>query len=182
MARPESIKTDTPRDIRDLLGFRLALLTTVSDRKAQTQISGRFQMNLGEWRALGAIKAWGPATLAELARALYQDKGQLSRTIKALSQRGLVASVYGAGGRRSPLFQLTAEGRRWHERMLRYAGERNAHLLESLAPRERAQIFRILDKLTRAAEAAYQQASAESVKGRLPASSRVRAQRSEVRP
>ncbi|MFO1115926.1 MAG: MarR family transcriptional regulator [Beijerinckiaceae bacterium] len=182
MAKSGAISTDAPRDIRDLLGFRLALLTTVSDRKAQAQISGRFQMNLGEWRALGAVRAWGPATLADLARALYQDKGQLSRTIKTLSQRGLVASVCGPGGRRSPLFQLTAEGRRWHERMLRYAGDRNAHLLESLAPRERVLIFKILDKLTRAAEQAYREVSGESARSKVATNGRARSHRSEARP
>ena len=182
MAKADAMDTDAPRDIRDLLGFRLSLLTTVSDRKAQAQISAKFGMNLGEWRTLGAIKAWGPATLADLARTLYQDKGQLSRTIKSLSQRGLVSSAYGAQGRRSPLFRLTAEGRRQHDRMLRYAGDRNAHLLEALAPRERAQIFQILDKLRNAAEEAYREVSAGNAKGRGVAPQRARRQRPEARP
>lgn len=182
MAKAGAMNTDDPRDIRDLLGFRLALLTTISDRKAQAQISARFGMNLGEWRALGAIKAWGPATLADLARSLYQDKGQLSRTIKALSQRGLVSSVYGPQGRRSPIFQLTAEGRRWHERMLRYAGERNAHLLDALAARERTQIFVILDKLRRTADEAYRQVSTGGGGGKSVASIRTRPQRTEASP
>ncbi len=145
-----------PRDIRDLLGFRLSLLTTISDRKAQSQISGRFGMNLGEWRALGAVKAWAPASLADLSRALYQDKGQLSRTIKALTERGLVAAAPGANGKRGPLFRLTAEGRRCHDRMLAFAADRNAHLLEALSDRERAQLFRLLDKLTASTARAYE--------------------------
>lgn len=150
-----------PRDIRDLLGFRLSLLATISDRKAQSQISGRFGMNLGEWRALGAVRAWEPTTLAGLARALYQDKGQLSRTIKALSQRGLVASAPGANGKRSPLFRLTAEGRRCHDRMLTFAADRNAHLLDALNERERSQLYRILDKLTQTTASAYDAAMAD---------------------
>ena len=182
MAKAGAMNADAPRDIRDLLGFRLALLTTISDRKAQAQISAKFGMNLGEWRALGAIKAWGPATLADLARSLYQDKGQLSRTIKSLSQRGLVSSAFGPQGRRSPIFQLTAEGRRWHDRMLRYAAERNAHLLDALTARERTQIFVILDKLRRTADEAYRAVAANGARGKTTGASRTRQNRTEARP
>lgn len=139
-------------------------------------------MNLGEWRALGAIRAWGPATLADLSSALYQDKGQLSRTIKALSQRGLVALAEGSQGRRSPLFRLTAEGRRWHDRILNYTADRNAHLLEALDARERVQIFRILDKLTQTTAKAYQDTLSDQAKRKSSAMRRPRSARQEVRP
>ena len=182
MAKSGAASSAGKSDIRDLLGFRLALLATISDRKAQSQISGRFGMNLGEWRALGAIRAWGPATLASLSRALYQDKGQLSRTIKGLSERGLVASALGAQDRRSPIFRLTAEGRRWHDRMLAFAADRNAHLLDALDPRERTQIFRILDKLTRTAAQAYDEALAEQGAGKPTGEPGPRQPRQEARP
>lgn len=170
-----AVQPTQPRDIRDLLGFRLSLLTTISDRKAQSQISGRFAMNLGEWRALGAIKAWAPASLADLSRALYQDKGQLSRTVKALGVRGLVVSAPGSNGKRGPLFRLTPEGRRRHDRMLAFAADRNAHLLEALSDRERAQLFRLLDKLTMSTRRAYEATMKEqAVRPRSP--------RAEARP
>ncbi|HPG02951.1 MAG TPA: MarR family winged helix-turn-helix transcriptional regulator [Rhodoblastus sp.] len=155
--RRVSAPVKRPRDIRDLLGFRLSLLTTISDRKAQSQISGKFGMNLGEWRVLGAIHAFAPATLAGLARELYQDKGQLSRTIKALSERGLVASAPDARDKRNLFFRLTPGGKRWHDRMLAFAADRNAHLVDGLNAKERVELFRLLDKLVAATAVAYEQ-------------------------
>ena len=153
--RREPALVERPRDIRDLLGFRLSLLTTISDRKAQSQISGKFGMSLGEWRVLGAIQAYAPVTLAGLARELYQDKGQLSRTIKALSGRGLVASAHDARDKRNLFFRLTPTGKRWHDRMLAFAADRNAHLVDGLKAKERAELFRLLAKLATATAAAY---------------------------
>lgn len=182
--RRETAPVQRPRDIRDLLGFRLSLLTTISDRKAQSQISGKFGMNLGEWRVLGAIQAYAPVTLAGLARELYQDKGQLSRTIKALSARGLVASAHDARDKRNLFFRLTPAGKRWHDRMLAFAADRNAHLVEGLNAKERAELFRLLEKLVAATAQAYEetiraQGERKPARGRAPAGASLN--RSEAR-
>ncbi|MFH1343850.1 MAG: MarR family winged helix-turn-helix transcriptional regulator [Pseudomonadota bacterium] len=152
----------TARDIRALLGFRIAQLATITDRKAQSQISTRFDMNLSEWRVLGSIHAVGPLTLTELARNLYQDKGQLSRTVSALTGRKLVAGKRAANGGPHVFLSLTAEGRRWHDRIFDFVAARNQHLLDALAPKERGEVFRLLDKLTAAANTAYVEALAQA--------------------
>lgn len=179
--RREPARVQRPRDIRDLLGFRLSLLTTISDRKAQSQISGKFGMNLGEWRVLGAIQAYAPVTLAGLARELYQDKGQLSRTIKALSARGLVASAHDARDKRNLFFRLTPTGKRWHDRMLDFAADRNAHLVDGLNVKERVELFRLLEKLVAATTEAYEE-TLRAQNERKPARGRAVANALQNRP
>ncbi|MDE2364184.1 MAG: MarR family transcriptional regulator [Hyphomicrobiales bacterium] len=177
--RSKQQQASAPRDIRDLLGFRLSLLATISDRKAQSLISRRFDLNLGEWRALGAIHALAPVTLAALARYLYLDKGQLSRTLKALTSRGYLTSAREPGDWRNLRFRLTAEGRRQHDRILAFTTARNGHLLDALTARERTEIFRLIDKLTKATADAY---DAEMTSAREAAPRRPARARPEARP
>jgi DNA-binding MarR family transcriptional regulator len=142
-------------DVRDLLMFRIARLSTLGDRMGQLRISRQFGLNLGEWRALSVICALAPVTLAALAGELYLDKGQLSRSISGLIEGGLVAHSASRRDRRLTIFALTAEGRRLHDRVLRYVIGRNAQYMRSLASSERSELLRLLDKVTTIAAGLY---------------------------
>lgn len=139
--------TSGPRDIREMLMYRLTRLTTIGERMGQFRISRKFGLNVGDWRVLGAIHALAPVTLAGLAGELYLDKGQLSRTVSGLIEARLVSFRANAGDRRQALYETTAEGRRLHDRVLAFVAQRNEVLMSALTPREQAGLFRLLDKL-----------------------------------
>lgn len=153
--RPASV---SDRTICDLFGFQLSLTAAINDRKAQALLSNSFDLSLGEWRVLGMIKAYGAVAPAELARALYQDKGQLSRTIKSLVNRGLVMSKRSDQNGMRLALSLTAEGRRRHDRIFSFAWERNQQLIATLSSGEASELFRLLAKVRRAAEDVYERA------------------------
>ena len=132
-------------------------LSTIGDRIGQLRISRQFGLNLGEWRALSVICARAPVTLATLAGELYLDKGQLSRSISGLIEGGLVAHSASRRDRRQTLFALPREGRRLHDRVLRYVVGRNAQYMRSLAPSERSELLRLLDKVTTVAAGLYEE-------------------------
>jgi DNA-binding PadR family transcriptional regulator len=88
---------------------------------------------------------------------MYLDKGQLSRSISSLIAAGLVAHSASRRDRRQTIFALTAEGRRLHDRVLAYVIGRNAQYTRSLASSERAELLRLLDKVTAVAADLYQQ-------------------------
>jgi DNA-binding MarR family transcriptional regulator len=144
-------------DVRDLLMFRIARLSTLGDRMGQLRISRQFGLNLGEWRVLSVIHALAPATLATLASELYLDKGQLSRSISNLIAGGLVAHSASRRDRRQTIFAPTAEGSRLHDRVLAYVIGRNAQYTRSLAASERAELVRLLDKVTAVAADLYEE-------------------------
>jgi DNA-binding MarR family transcriptional regulator len=144
-------------DVRASLMFRIARLSTLGDRMGQLRISRQFGLNLGEWRALSVMHALAPVTLATLARELYLDKGQLSRSISGLIAGGLVAHSASRRDRRQTIFALTAQGRRLHDRALRYVIGRNAQYMRSLASSERAELLRLLDKVTAVAADLYEE-------------------------
>lgn len=144
-----------PRDVRDMLMYRVARLATIGDRTGQSRMSRQFGMNIGDWRVFGAIHAMAPVTLAGLARELYLDKGQISRTVSNLIDAGLVSHRASPDDRRQTLFETTAEGVRLHERVLAFITTRNADLLSALDAREQGEFFRLLDKVTETAARSY---------------------------
>ena len=146
--RPPASPSTQPRDIRDMLMYRIARLATLGDRTGQSRISRQFGLNVSEWRIFGTICALQPVTLAELARELYLDKGQLSRTASLLIENGLVSPRPSVRDRRQTLYEPTAKGLRLHDRVLAFVTVRNEDLMSGLNEREQAQLFRLLDKLT----------------------------------
>jgi DNA-binding MarR family transcriptional regulator len=146
-----------PKDVRDLLMYRLARIATIADRSGQLNISRRFGLTLGAWRVLGVIHAFAPITLTGLAGELYLDKGQLSRSISDLIDSGLVRRAAGQRNRRQTFLELTAEGVRLHDRILPFVAGRNARIMQPLSAAERADLFRLLDKVMTAVTASFEE-------------------------
>lgn len=135
--------------------FRVARLATICDRTGQLRLSREFGLNLGEWRVLSVVRALAPVTLAEVARELCLDKGQLSRTTYILIGSGLLSHSESRRDRRQTLFELTAEGQRLHDQVIAFALERHSDLTSTLSAREQAKLFQLLEKVTAQAERSY---------------------------
>jgi DNA-binding MarR family transcriptional regulator len=135
------------RDIRDLLTFRLAVLSSASDKIGSAWLQREFDLRVVEWRVLGVVAAEGPAQFRDIARALLMDKGQLSRLIKTLVTRKLIRSEPDRSDQRTIRLRLTAAGERLHTRVLARALERNGRVMSALHPDEAQTLFALLDKL-----------------------------------
>lgn len=146
-----------PKDVRDLLMYRLARIATIADRSGQLTISRQFGLTLGAWRVLGVIHAFTPVTLTELAGELCLDKGQLSRTISDLTESGLVRHAAGQRNRRQTFLELTPEGVQLHDRVLPFVAGRNARMMQPLSAAECATLFRLLDKVMAAVTTSYEE-------------------------
>jgi DNA-binding MarR family transcriptional regulator len=121
------------------------------------------------------IQAFAPVTLAGLAHELYLDKGQLSRTVSVLIDSGLVSHNANRHDRRQTLFELTAEGRRLHDRVLAFAIGRNLDLMGALSSREQVELFRLLAKVTATAARFYDELfDRQPAAGRKPVAKRRR--------
>ena len=140
--------TGRPPDIRDMLMYWIARLATIGDRTGQIVISRKFGLSVGDWRVLGAVHALAPATLAELARELYLDKGQLSRTLSGLVEAGLVSHRESPNDRRQNFFAATAKGRKLHDEVLAHITRRNIELFADLDVTEQEEFHRLLDKVS----------------------------------
>ncbi|MGE0802245.1 MAG: MarR family winged helix-turn-helix transcriptional regulator [Lautropia sp.] len=104
-------------------------------------------LKLLDWRIIVALRHEGPATAAEIAQLIEADKGNVSRSISALTAQGLVRRSATPGALRQRRLELTNAGDALFARLNPIARERERQLLSVLTPDERAAFDALLDKL-----------------------------------
>ena len=115
---------------------------------------------LGSARLLFEIGAEEAPTVQRLRARLGLDSGYLSRLLRSLEERGLVAVEPDPADRRRRLVRLTADGRRTRERLDERSERLATELLEPLSERQRARLAEALataDLLVRAATVQLEQ-------------------------
>ncbi len=83
----------------------------------------------------------------DLARLAGLDKGQVSRVVSGLVERGLVLRAVDASDARGVRLSLTRAGRRLYDGLIAAATERNQALLDALPAAERAVLESALARL-----------------------------------
>lgn len=134
-------------DIRDLLTFRLTQLAGSVDRLGQRWLTDEYGMRILEWRVLGLVAAWRPVRFNQIAQALALDKGQLSRTVTVMAERGWITRDADPGDQRTFLLDLTEAGAALNARLLARARARNENVVSALSQQELGTLFALLDKL-----------------------------------
>lgn len=83
----------------------------------------------------------------QIAQALTLDKGQLSRSVTAMAERGWITPDADPGDQRTFLLDLTGAGAALNTRLLARARTRNKNVVSALSAGELAMFFALLDKL-----------------------------------
>lgn len=105
-----------------------------------------FDLSELEWRVMTQVAKFGPLSLNGLAELLLQDRGQLSRTVKAMVERNLLTRERKPGGPEI-VIELSEEGAALHSRMIERAIARDHALTEGIAPEDIATLWRVLDRM-----------------------------------
>lgn len=134
--------------LTDALSFRIARLAAVNDRAGSAHFREAHGLRLSEWRVLGLTQELQPVDFDRLRRMLVMDKGQLSRTVKALVDRRLIVTVASDTDARKVELRTTPAGADLHDRVLAFTQERNEAMVGSLTPAECAELLRLITKLT----------------------------------
>jgi DNA-binding MarR family transcriptional regulator len=103
--------------------------------------------------ALGVVARQGPIRLSDLAEIESMNPTMLSRVVAALDEAGLVRRRADPDDRRAGLIEVTATGRRTHDRLRAERGRVLADGLERLDPREIAAVEAALPALEALIEA-----------------------------
>lgn len=134
----------------DFLTFRFSLITTLFDR-AVSRSDANEEVSVPEWRVMALLHKYAPIAAHDIAGVSLMHKGQLSRAIAALIERGYVTRTPDANHGRRQYVALSKEGRTVFARRFRHAQKAQAALLHVLSEEERAQLEVMLNKLTLAA-------------------------------
>lgn len=132
--------------IRDLLAYRLHVVANTISRSAAARYRREFDVTLGEWRTIALLAGYGPLGLNQLARQSGVDRGQISRIVAGLTERGFVTGTHDLKGKPVSL-SLTGKGRKLFQGLFGAALDRDEVFLGALSAKERTQFDDMLNKI-----------------------------------
>ena len=134
--------------IRDLLSFKVARFSALNQRLGGYWIKEVFDLNLNDWRILGLVAASASISFKELKTILCMDKGQLSRSVKLLVERGYISTEFSKDDARALDLRITKVGRKLSKEILLFSKQRNDVAVQCLNKKECEVFLATLKKLT----------------------------------
>jgi len=138
------------------LTYRLHRLHKLIDLESQRSYPEATGLSLSDGRCLGAIGAFAPLSINDLANRANLNKGQASRAAQALVDRGLVSKTVTANDARGVTLTLTAPGKKVWLKTIAMIDRRNKEVFGVLSANESEQFSRLLDKLIQQTEQGLQ--------------------------
>ena len=138
----------SPAPITVMLSSRLMVLANLLKRGAILRYKRLTGLSSVEFGLVASLGRRPPMSVARLAEAVGQDKGQISRALANLVSRKLIAKSANPKDSREVLVSLTATGLAAHDAIVEGAQERNRRLLEQLSEAEFDALLRQIDQLS----------------------------------
>ena len=146
---------DTDRfasEFRAVITYRIAKTANLLNAQAAHVLRKNSSLSLTEWRIISLINAVDETTASEIAKTTFIDKGQISRTVRSLADKGLLLAKQRRGSRRNIELELSPEGKALHRRIVAIMTNRQRHLTSEFTSEELAAFHSALDKLERASK------------------------------
>lgn len=129
-----------------------AMITIIANqwsRGASAYYRRHFGIGIVEWRLMGllAVEPW--ITAARVDAVIGMDKAAVSRSVRELVKRGIVALRPDEADPRRREMALTREGRGLYDRVARVALERERRMLSCLSAAEREVLIGLLGRIGR---------------------------------
>lgn len=152
--RPDAVKSPRREGVlvlEQFLPYRLSVLSnTVSSRIAKSYAE-RFSLTVPEWRVMAVLGRFPGLTAGEVTERTAMDKVQVSRAVARLLKTRRIERRVADDDRRARHLFLTAEGKGVYSEIVPLALDYERRLGASLNAGERAQLEKLLAKLTTAA-------------------------------
>lgn len=143
-----------------LLSMRMVILFSIMRRSTILNQRRLFDMNEIEWRIMTQMGEHAVTSLNGLAVVLMQDRGQLSRAVKSLVERGYLTRNRKPGGPEIEI-GLAEGGKLLQLRMVDLAIQRDEFLTDGIDPDDLAAARRVVEHMITRAEILAEQALAE---------------------
>jgi DNA-binding MarR family transcriptional regulator len=152
MSEAEVAAKNEARTIYGLVSMRMIRLFVMLRKSGILAQRRQFGLSETEWRIMTQLGETAPLSLIGLADAMLQDRGQLSRAVKSMVERGLLTRERKPGGPEIEI-ELSGEGRTIYARMVEWVHERDLTLTAGIRAEEVATVWRVLGEMMDRAQA-----------------------------
>lgn len=143
-------------NVEDFLTFRLTRLSNALRTNLTKPYLEEFELSLPEWRLLALVARFAPMRFSEVTARSGMDKGQVSRTLRVMADRGLtkMKTIKDRASRSTEalaapvMVSVTPKGLTLYKAVLPVARRRQADMLLTLSESERTSLYAVIDKLS----------------------------------
>lgn len=144
--RPDPPPKDS-YDLRRITAFRISILSNRLTLWSARVFAREFEISVLEWRVIAPLGALGAATASQIADMTMLDKGNVSRTVRGLVERGLIERTAHSSDRRKRILSLTRRGKKLHDMVAVRSRSRETQLFENFSEAKREQFLALLAEL-----------------------------------
>ena len=130
-----------------MVSYRLSRLQAKLNAQATKILKENGYLTLMQWRILVMLDLYGEVTIARIVRETEFDKGLLSRTAKAMVQKGLIATKSNDSDLRQNHLSMTPQGRGVFDRAFAPMRGRQDKLLNSMSDEQRENLFEAFEMI-----------------------------------
>ena len=146
MDNPEAGVRPEAGTIYGLVSMRMIRLFVMLRKSGILAQRRQFGLSETEWRIMTQLGEAAPLSLNGLADSMLQDRGQLSRAVKSMVERGLLTRERKPGGPEIEI-DLSGEGRVMYARMVEWVYERDRVLTAGIPEQDIALVWRVLGEM-----------------------------------
>ena len=133
--------------LQEFLPYRLSRVSNLISRGIASTYQNDFGLSVAEWRVMAVIGGQPDLTASEVIGITAMDKVAVSRAVKTLVDRGLMARQIPDQDKRSRRLKLTEGGQQIYADVIQRALEYERRLLDQLNHRDLESFNRILGEL-----------------------------------
>lgn len=156
-----NLRRNPASQLGGLVSMRMVILFTLMRRSTIITQRRVFGLSEIEWRIMTQVSESASLSLNALADVLVQDRGQLSRAVKAMVERGLLTRTRKPGGPEIEI-GLAPGGVELRARMTERALQRDTYLTQGIDEADLAVVRRVIETMIGRAEELLDQASAQA--------------------
>lgn len=150
---PKSPSDQPNRRLTSFVTFRLARTQNKLNAQASVLLKHGSGLSLVEWRIIQLLRLSEGASMSALASDVQMDKGQLSRKIAAMIDKGLVTATPNAEDHRKQDLHLTAHALAISDKMMPIMQRRQDRLVAGISQKDLDVFFKVLGSIEDAAGA-----------------------------
>lgn len=135
------------KTMADRSGYLLDHIASITHRQFDQSLQERLGIGVAQYNIMSMLQAYPDIPQRRLGVGLGQTEASISRQIKLLERRGMVAVKIDPSERRRRLVSLTGRGIRMAEAAEDVLATQREQLLGALTSKEQGKLHEMLDKL-----------------------------------